>query len=386
MRRAGPVWVRDADLGSTEPVIPRTARPQRYRDGWRVRWTDHAGERQCKVFPKFDQAQLFLKERVAETARIVAHLQPPPPEPRLFTELCDAWIAGKAIFKRSGKDDKSMIETHLRPAFGKRPLHELGLGDVEQFRIDRASKAPKTVHNLLVLYQSMLSYAQELGWLLVIPRVYKPKLVEGEYKWLRSSGQVEKLLEAAMDETPGVMETYAVAFYTGMRAGEILGLQWSDVDFDTRLITVARSYAEPTKNGRIRYVPIMDALVQLLETWRKRCPSKTLVFPTSTGTMQLPSCRVLQETYHACLERAELPRIRFHDARHTFASHWVMRGGDIFKLQRILGHQTMQMTMRYAHLAPNAFAGDLDRLRDVVPRREEAVGVVEKGRVVPYRR
>ncbi len=325
-----------------------------------------------------------MKERVAETARITAHLQPPPPEPHTFGEACDAWITGKAVFKRSGENDESMIRTHLRPAFGKRPLHELGPVDVEQFRIARAKKAPKTVRNLLVLYQSILSYAQELGWLLTVPRVHKPKLVETEYQWLRASAHVEKLLEAAMEETPGVMETYAVAFYTGMRAGEILGLHWDDIDLDTRLITVARSYAEATKNGRIRYVPILDPLVPVLEAWRKRCPSKVLVFPTSTGTMQLPSCRVLQEIYHACLKRAELPRIRFHDARHTFASHWVMRGGDIFKLQRILGHQTIQMTMRYAHLAPNAFAGDLDRLRDVVPRREAAEK--EKQKVVPFRR
>ncbi len=54
--------------------------------------------------------------------------------------------------------------------------------------------------------------------------------------------------------------------------------------------------------------------------------------------------------------------IRSHDLRHTFASHWVMKGGDLFKLQKILGHKTVQMTMRYAHLAPHAFAEDFKRL------------------------
>ena len=359
--------------------MPRTARPQRYRDGWRIRWTDHTGERQCRVFPQFAPADVFLKERVNEASRIRAHLQPAPPEPRTFGEVCDAWIANRAVFKRSAKDDKSMIETHLRPAFGKTPLHALGVTDVERFRVDRASKAPKTIHNLLVLYQSMLSYAVELGWLLAVPRVHKPKLTETEYQWLRSSAQVEKLLEAAMTEPAGVMELYAVAAYTGMRAGEILGLQWSDLDLDTRLITVARSYDQPTKTGKIRYVPILDPLLPVIEAWRRRCPSRQWVFPTSAGTIQQPSSRVLQEVFHACLERAELPRIRFHDLRHTFASHWMMRGGDLFKLQRILGHKGIQATLRYAHLAPNAFAEDLGRLRDVVPRRgEEAIPFVRE--------
>ena len=58
----------------------------------------------------------------------------------------------------------------------------------------------------------------------------------------------------------------------------------------------------------------------------------------------------------------ERPYVRFHDLRHTFASHWAMKGGDLFKLQKILGHQSVQMTMRYAHLAPDAFRDDYGRL------------------------
>jgi integrase len=65
--------------------------------------------------------------------------------------------------------------------------------------------------------------------------------------------------------------------------------------------------------------------------------------------------------------------IVFHDRRHTFASHWVMRGGDIFRLQKILGHQSVQMTMRYAHLAPDVFKDDYDRLGTCAPTMGEVV-------------
>ena len=89
-----------------------------------------------------------------------------------------------------------------------------------------------------------------------------------------------------------------------------------------------------------------------------------------------PSGRIFQEVLHRVLDAAEFPKVqrngkerpyvRFHDLRHTFASHWVMKGGDFFKLQKILGHQSVQMTMRYAHLAPDAFAGDYGRLGSAV--------------------
>ncbi len=99
------------------------------------------------------------------------------------------------------------------------------------------------------------------------------------------------------------------------------------------------------------------------------------------------SARVFQETLHRVLKRAGFPMIeregmerryiRFHDLRHTFASHWVMKGGDLFKLQKILGHKTVQMTMRYAHLAPHAFSEDFQRFGHS--------SLLSEGRVLPVR-
>src|SRR5262249_53904958 len=97
-----------------------------------------------------------------------------------------------------------------------------------------------------------------------------------------------------------------------------------------------------------------------------------LVFPNGDGAMHQRSARIYQETLHRVLAAGSFPKvdrngrarpyIRFHDLRHTFASHWVMRGGDLFKLQKILGHKSIMMTQRYAHLAPDAFKEDYARL------------------------
>jgi integrase len=140
---------------------------------------------------------------------------------------------------------------------------------------------------------------------------------------------------------------YATAIFTGMRAGEIAALEWSDVDLDRRLITVQRSFDGPTKSDRVRYVPILDPLLPVLRAWRLRHPGR-LVFTNIAGTMFGSSARIFQEVLHRVLDAAQLPKVqrngkerpyvRFHDLRHTFASHWAMKGGDLFKLQKILGH------------------------------------------------
>lgn len=160
---------------------------------------------------------------------------------------------------------------------------------------------------------------------------------------------------------------YATAVWTGLRKGKLAGLRWADIDFDRMLITVERSYDGPTKSERTRHVLIVDKLLPVLRAWHQKCPG-ILVFPNERGTMHNKSARIFEETLHRVLKRAGFPHerkrgklkpfITFHDFRHTFASHWVLAGGDIFKLQKLLGHSTIEMTMRYAHLAPDAYAAD----------------------------
>lgn len=199
------------------------------------------------------------------------------------------------------------------------------------------------------------------------------RLFNRDYHYLRAEADVLKFLTAARAEGELVFTLYATAAYTGLRAGELAGLQWSDVSFERRLITVQRSFDGPTKADDVRYVPILDALLPVLEAWRKLSPGR-YVFPNSVGGMQQPSNRIFQEVLHRVLGAAGFqpvmgrkklrPYITFHDLRHTFASHWMMRGGDLFKLQKILGHKNVQMTMRYAHLSPNAFEADYARFGD----------------------
>lgn len=364
--------------------MSKAATPEKLPNGtWRARWFDADGKRHGKVFPKFGEAEKFLVQRQAETARIIAGVEARPPEPHTFDELCDYWLENRTAVKRSQKDDKSMIEAHLRPAFGGLMLTGITLQRVDGYRRGHRHLAAKTLHNHLTLLISMLNLAIELAWLAVAPKIKKPKLVEGDYVWLKGSDAIGSLLRVAKDEGPGVMELYATAVYTGMRAGELLGLKWDAVDLESRLITVKRSYDKVPKTAEIRHVPIFDPLLPLLREWKLGCWSSEWVFPTEKGTMRQPAARVLQETLKACQVRlgiGDAERITFHAFRHTFASHFMMRGGDLFRLQRILGHKTVQMTNRYAHLAPEVFKEDYGRLVDVVPKAGEGVVIEIAGR------
>jgi integrase len=364
--------------------MPKASRPRRVKGGWQIRWFDENHKRVSKTFQRYDDADRYLRQQKVLVERIKAGLEASAPEPHTFGELCDHWIKHQMPRKRSPKDHKSIIEAHLRPFFGEMELTRLGVKQIDKY-VTRCHELPekgrrkqkglsdKTVHNHLTLLKTLLRKAKALKWIHEVPTFKMPELAETDYRWLKTEKDIQALLKAAGDEREGVRELYTTAIYTGMRAGELLGLRWEDVDFEMRLIKVRRSYDKPTKSKKPRPVPILNPLLPVLEDWRRRNPLE-YVFPGRTGRRQGPSARVLQEIFHRCLEGAKLEnpeqRITFHDLRHTFASHWVMKGGDLYRLQKILGHASPKMTARYAHLAPEAFKDDWGRL-DAPPSDEK---------------
>lgn len=346
------------------------------RNKYRIRWKKADGTRGSLYFNTHSGAKRALTKLEAAAEEVRVGLRPPPTPYRTFSELCDYWLEHRASRKKSDRHDKSIIRRHLRPTFGHLKVQEVTLEEVDRFRRricpderdfsmslkerrKRDIVSPKTLHNVLTLLISMLNMAVDLSWVGSRPNIKKPKLPKAAFSYLRTPGDIKRFLVASKKEKEGVFDLYYTALYTGMRAGELLGLQWSAVDFDRRLITVCHSYATTTKTDEIRYVPILDVMHPVLREWKIRCPSATWVFPSEVDTMQLPSARVLQETLKRVREKSGITYyFRFHDLRHSFASHWMMAGGDLFRLQKVLGHKSAEMTQRYAHLSPHAFEQD----------------------------
>ncbi|MFZ4405321.1 MAG: tyrosine-type recombinase/integrase, partial [Pseudobdellovibrionaceae bacterium] len=147
-----------------------------------------------------------------------------------------------------------------------------------------------------------------------------------------------------------------VALNTGLRIGELTGLCWDRVNFQTNMIEVSRSLtrsglANTTKTNLIRYIPMNNEVRDCLEDLLKKQKGPQFVFTDPKGNHYNPD-HFSQRKFQQALDRVGVRRVHFHILRHTYASHFMMNGGNIYDLQKILGHTKVDMTMKYAHLSP----------------------------------
>ncbi|MGY0619885.1 tyrosine-type recombinase/integrase [Lysobacter sp. A378] len=140
-----------------------------------------------------------------------------------------------------------------------------------------------------------------------------------------------------------------LAMNTGLRRGELLSLQWSDLNLDARVITIQAGNA---KNGRQRHLPLNDEALSVVTRWHRQTSGQGRVFEP----------RDVKKGWNALLLGAGISTFRFHDLRHHFASKLVMLGVDLNTVRELLGHSDIQMTLRYAHLAPAHLAAAVAKL------------------------
>ncbi len=145
-------------------------------------------------------------------------------------------------------------------------------------------------------------------------------------------------------------------FVKAPRVSELIGLQWDAVDLEAKLLTVRRSYSkhsrkllDTTKSGKPRVLGINPEMVRLLRISRNQSKSD-FVFSRNDGSHL--SCDSLYDQFKSDQMKAHVRIISIHDMRHTYASHYMMNGGNIYDLKELLGHANIKTTERYAHLAP----------------------------------
>jgi integrase len=145
-----------------------------------------------------------------------------------------------------------------------------------------------------------------------------------------------------------------IAVTTGMRASEIFGLRWSDVMYNEGLLAVRMKL----KGGKMRYVPMLPELADELRRYMpKPAEDKVRFIANRNDDLIFPpkgdakgGRRRVEASFEDLLRRAKIEDFRFHDLRHTFASWYMMNGGDLYELAKILGHSNIKMTERYAKL------------------------------------
>jgi integrase len=140
-----------------------------------------------------------------------------------------------------------------------------------------------------------------------------------------------------------------IALTTGMRASEVFSLEWSDVMYGEGLLAVRAKL----KGGKMRYVPMLPEIADELRAYAKGS-SDDRIFPPRQGASGVR--RRLEASFEDLLQRARIQNFRFHDLRHTFASWYMMNGGDLYELAKLLGHSNIKMTERYAKLGKKHIA------------------------------
>jgi len=139
---------------------------------------------------------------------------------------------------------------------------------------------------------------------------------------------------------------------TGLRRGELLALRWESIDLGRRILTVEGGTA---KNRQTRHVPLNDEAMGVLNRWREQTNRGRRVFEVNTG---------FKTAWAALLKRAKITTFRWHDLRHHFASRLVQVGVPLNTVRDLLGHSSVAMSLRYAHLAP-------DQRREAVAKLNE---------------
>lgn len=248
----------------------------------------------------------------------------------------------------------------ILPTLGKMRLHEIDM--IALNTLTRALHAKdlsaKTTNNTLSALRALLTHAADEKMLRDVPRVKWQKVAPTKFDFF-SFDEAGRLLEHA---PPLVV----VALRTGMRIGELVALQWKDISLERQHVTVSRAvwwdgdgkkHEGAPKNHRARTIPLTaDALTALKGIHRRT----GYVFVDDAG-LQLRPTQCKWPLWRA-QDAARLRRTGPHVLRHTFASHLVMRGVSLPAVQALMGHSTIQMTMKYAHLAPDHLRAAVDAL------------------------
>ena len=299
-----------------------------------------------------------------------------------FDELMLRYLKETEGTKRSAERDAWTIK-RLQPYFAGRVLNDLKRSDVRGYVLSRRKDGVKgsTINRELGLFSAALNVAR-LDWDWDIPnpaqgmREAEP---EGR-KFYLTPEQYAELVKVASGQkrAPYLADLVVVAVMTGCRKGELLGLEWSRVDFDANVIRLRES---DTKAGKSRLVPINEAaheaLRRRLKFREKRCPDASWVFCGPDGER---IAAVKSSFRHAC-RSAGIAGMRFHDLRHTCGSWLAQAGVPEGHIAAVLGHSTVRMTERYAHLAPANSRAAVEKLTDI-PKRIPSATQEESGEAV----
>lgn len=352
------------------------------KDGrWEGRYTAGRDPETGKAIYKnvLGRSQAEVKEKLKQAIGEAQALDITKAGKYTVEEWMEVWFQDYAKIKvrpSSHQTYQGYIHNHIRPNIGDIPLEKLTSLDLQKFykkllaygRVDRLEAkgqpkglSAKTVRNIHQILASGLKLAQEQRLILTNPAegCALPRVEHQEMKTL-TTVQLASFFREARES--GVFELYYLELATGLRRGELLGLKWEDIDLERGDLRVRRQVSRingevveaplKTKNA-YRTLPLAEDTVSVLKEQRKKVGNCPWVFPSPNGGPISPDS--VLHMLHRVLKRAGLPKVRFHDLRHTFATLALQNGVDVKTVSGMLGHFSAGFTLdTYAHITSAA--------------------------------
>ena len=322
----------------------------------------------------------------------LGHLELRQLDRKTLDSFVSDWATGGPMFQ--GRAERARERENQRALEQDRPVRHVRVG-----------RSPKTISNGIVVLCAMLGRAVEWGYLSVNPaaNLRRPRddRQASDQMHALDAVEVRALIDAAGELVDGTLEVVErqrraqfaqtlvmTAVMTGMRRGELLAVTWGDVDWLRNRLHVRRSIGlggrvtKPKSARSVRAIAMTPTLAAELKRHRlaaRWSEEDDLIFPSSHRT-PLDGRNMVREVFDPAVRRAKLPRMRFHDLRHTFASLLIAQGAHPKYISEQLGHASVQITMdRYSHLMDQSYSDESDKLEAALFGPETASGLQAAG-------
>ena len=272
-----------------------------------------------------------------------------------FCELHYLPVARDMKKPRAMEAECGAVKKWLAPALGDCPLQQIDIAKIEAVivRMQKAKKRPGTIARVVGVFSVIWNWAVSRGFVhgdSPSRRARKPQQDNQRRRYLTRE-EAQTLLEALAKRSTDVHDEALIALLCGLRAGEIHALKWSDID-----VAKGEIFIRDPKNGKDRYAYMTEEVKAVFRTRRNGQAKSDYIFPSRGGGLR----RWVPDTFERTVAELGLndgvtdarDRVVFHTLRHTFASHLVMQGKPLSIVAELMGHSTIAMTQRYAHLSP----------------------------------
>lgn len=308
---------------------------------------------QHATFERLTDARRWAQQTEA-AIREGRHFKTTEAKRRTLGEMIDRYIKDILPHKPKNKKNRTLHLNWWKNEIGQYALADASPALIAEQRDKLArgttsrgtSRSPSTVVRYLAALSHVFTLAvKEWGWLDDTPmrKVTKPKEPRGRVRFLSDEERTRLLAACKESESTYLYTIVVLALSTGGRRMEILGLRWKDVDFNRNIITL-----HETKNGERRVLALTGHALELIKQHSiARHLKSDLVFPGRNLNTPID----IRTPWETALKRAEISDFKFHDLRHSCASYLAMNGASLAEIAEILGHKTLQMVKRYAHLS-----------------------------------